>query len=101
EGGGRVSRRSSVTIHFDNATPTASLQTPAHTGVGPGGALRLVGTGLPGWTVLVDGKSLAQDAEGRFSVTTNMPADGRPKAVYLSHPARGIHVYLRRPAEGK
>jgi len=98
EGAGRVSRKSSVTILFDNATPTAALQTPANTGVGPGGSLRLVGAALPGWAVTVDGRPIALDADGRFSVSANMPGDGRPLAVYLSHPTRGSQVYLRRPA---
>lgn len=100
EGGGRVSRRSNITILFDNATPAASLQTPAGSGVSSGGTLRLAGTGLPGWTVTVDGKSVGQDADGRFAVTTTMPSDGRPAAVVLTHPSRGAHVYLRRPASG-
>jgi hypothetical protein len=98
EGGGRVSRRSSITIRFDNATPTASLQTPAHSGVGPGGSLPVVGMALPGWSVTVDGKPVGQDAGGRFSVRATMPQDGRPTAVRLTHPSRGAHVYLRRPA---
>jgi hypothetical protein len=98
EGAGRVSRKTSVTILFDNATPTAALQTPANTGVGPGGSLRLVGAALPGWAVTVDGRPIALDADGRFSVSANMPGDGRPLAVHLSHPTRGSHAYLRRPA---
>ncbi len=98
KGGGRVSRRTSITIRFDNAAPTASLQTPAQAGVGPGGQLHLSGIGLPGWSVVVDGKSIAQDADGRFSVNTTMPSNGRPVAVRLSHPSRGTHIYLRRPA---
>jgi len=98
EGGGRVSRKSSVTILFDNATPTAALQTPANSGVGPGGSLVLVGAALPGWGVAVDGRPIALDADGRFSVGAHMPADGRPLAVFLTHPTRGSHVYLRRPA---
>ena len=98
EGGGRVSRKSSVTILFDNASPTVALQTPANTGVGPGGSLLLTGAALPGWGVTVDGRAIALDADGRFSVSASMPADGRPLAVFLSHPTRGSHIYLRRPA---
>lgn len=97
QGSGRVSRRSSVSIRFDNATPTASLETPANVGVGPGGAFVLKGRGLSGWKVVVDAKPVAQDAEGRFSVKTTMPADGRPATVHLTHPHRGSHIYLRRP----
>jgi len=98
EGGGRVSRKTSVNLLFDNATPTAALQTPANTGVGPGGSLHLVGTALPGWSVAVDGRPIGLDADGRFSVSASMPGDGRPLGVYLTHPTRGSHVYLRRPA---
>jgi hypothetical protein len=98
EGGGRVSRKSSVTILFDNASPTVALQTPANTGVAPGGSLLLTGAALSGWAVMVDGRAIALDADGRFSVSANMPGDGRPLAVYLSHPTRGAHIYLRRPA---
>jgi ferric-dicitrate binding protein FerR (iron transport regulator) len=98
EGGGRVSRKTSINLSFDNATPTVALQTPANTGVGPGGSLHLVGTALPGWSVAVDGRPIGLDADGRFSVSANMPGDGRPLGVYLTHPTRGSHVYLRRPA---
>lgn len=101
EGGGRVSRRSSIAIHFDNATPAVSLQTPVSSGVGPGGQLPIRGTALPGWSVTVDGKPVGQDAEGRFSVNTSMPTDGRPTTVQLTHPTRGAHVYLRRPGGGR
>jgi ferric-dicitrate binding protein FerR (iron transport regulator) len=98
EGGGRVSRKTSINLSFDNATPTVALQTPANTGVGPGGSLHLIGTALPGWSVAVDGRAIGLDADGRFSVSANMPGDGRPLGVYLTHPTRGSHVYLRRPA---
>lgn len=101
EGGNRVSRRTSVTITFDNATPTAALQTPASTGVGPGGSVHLAGGVLPGWSVTVDGRVAGLDADGRFSLNANMPSDGRPLAVRLTHPTRGTHVYLRRPAGGR
>lgn len=98
EGGGRVSRKSSVTILFDNASPTVALQTPANPAVAPGGTLLLTGAALSGWAVMVDGRAIALDADGRFSVSAHMPGDGRPLAVYLSHPTRGAHIYLRRPA---
>lgn len=97
-GGGRVSRRSTVSIQFDNATPTASLSTPVDTGVSPGGVVHVSGTALPGWSASVDGKPLEQDGNNRFTMKTSMPSDGRALAVYLTHPSRGSHVYLRRPA---
>lgn len=98
EGGGRVSRLTTVNILFDNATPAASLQTPAGAGGPPGSELRLVGSALPGWVISVDGKASSPDAEGRFSVTTHMPPAGRPALLYLTHEKRGAHVYLRKAA---
>jgi hypothetical protein len=99
EGGGQLSRQTSVTILFDNATPTASLTTPSLSGAKPGSEITLAGTALPGWDVEVDGKSVGQDAGSRFSVKTQVPESGRPVSVRLTHPTRGTHVYLRRGAE--
>jgi hypothetical protein len=101
EGGGRVSRLTTVNISFDNATPTASLQTPINAGGPPGSTLGLNGTALPGWAITVDGRAVNPDPEGRFSVTTQLPANGRPALLYLTHPTRGAHVYLRRSAAGR
>lgn len=100
-GGGRVSRRSTVRISFDNATPTASLSTPVNIGAGPGGLVTVSGSALPGWSASVDGKALGQDSNNRFTMKTPMPSDGRALAVHLTHPGRGSHVYLRRPTGGK
>lgn len=97
-GGGRVSRKTTVSIRFDNATPTASLSTPANTGTPPGGAITISGTALPGWTATVDGKAVDQDAGGKFTVKTTMPSSGYALQVALTHKSRGSHVYLRRPA---
>jgi hypothetical protein len=96
EGGGRVSRQTSVTILFDNATPTASLSTPTDLKAAPGGDITLAGTALPGWQVEVDGRAVGQDAGSRFSVKTKVPENGRPVSVRLTHPTRGTHIYLRR-----
>ncbi len=100
-GGGHVSRKTSITIRFDNATPTASLATPVNTGAAPGGSVTISGTTLPGWTATVDGKALSQDPQGRFSVKTTMPSSGHALQVWLNHPSLGSHVYLRRPAGAK
>jgi hypothetical protein len=96
EGGGRVSRQTSVTILFDNATPTASLSTPTISGAKPGSDVTLSGMALPGWDVEVDGRTIGQDAGSRFSVKTKVPPNGQPVSVRLIHPTRGTHIYLRR-----
>lgn len=96
EGGGRVSRQTSVTILFDNATPTASLSTPTISGAKAGSEVTLSGMALPGWDVQVDGRTIGQDAGSRFSVKTKVPQNGKPVSVRLTHPTRGTHIYLRR-----
>jgi hypothetical protein len=101
EGGGRLSRQTTIEIRFDNAAPTVSLSTPAEPGVPPGGQLVVAGSVLPGWSVSVDGQPVSQDAEQRFSSATQMPASGRPLVVALGHPVHGTQLYLRRPAGGR
>jgi hypothetical protein len=96
KGGGKLSRRTPVVIAFDNAAPTASLNTPAQLPAGPGEPVTISGTVLPGWDVEVEGKRPEQDGQGRFSLPTLLPTERRALAVWLSHPSRGTHVYLRR-----
>jgi hypothetical protein len=95
-GGGKISRKTSVDVRFDNASPTASLNTPPSLGAPPGQAVQVSGTALRGWEVRVEGQRVATDAEGRFSQTATVPSERRALAVSLSHPERGTHVYLRR-----
>lgn len=96
QGGGRLSRRTPVIIAFDNAAPTATLDTPPELDSSPGEPVALRGTALPGWSVRVDEQRPALDAQGRFSLTSPWPRDRRALAVWLTHPGRETHVYLRR-----
>jgi hypothetical protein len=96
QGGGRLSRRTPVIIAFDNAAPTATLDTPPELDSPPGEPVALRGTALPGWNVRVEQQRPALDAQGRFSVTSPWPSDRRALAVWLTHPGRETHVYLRR-----
>jgi hypothetical protein len=96
EGGGKVSRRTHVVIRFDNAAPTASLKTPSRVSVKPGGEISIAGTAQPGWKVNVNGKTLAQDGQQRFSSKVEMPTNQRAIEVRLTHPQRGTHIYVRR-----
>lgn len=98
EGGGKVSRKTSVNIRFDNAAPKATLNTPAAPTAKAGDALDVSGLALPGWAVEVGGRTLPQDGQGRFSVSAQMPTERRALAVRLTHPRRGTHIYLRRAA---
>jgi ferric-dicitrate binding protein FerR (iron transport regulator) len=96
EAGGKVSRHTTVSIVFDNAAPMASLNTPVSMAAQPGDSVEISGTALPGWEVLIEGKSPARDAQGRFSLPVAVPGDRRALTVRLSHPERGTHIYLRR-----
>jgi hypothetical protein len=100
EGGGKVSRHTRVAIAFDNAAPTATLSTPATLAAEPGELVEVAGIALPGWDVNVEGQSPTRDAQGRFSVVARLPTERRALSVWLEHPKRGTHVYLRR-AQGR
>jgi hypothetical protein len=95
-GGGKISRQTSLSIKFDNAAPTASLNTPVQVPARSGEALTVSGTALPGWDVHVEGQPAKRDAQGRFFQATVMPAERRAVVIRISHPERGTHVYLRR-----
>jgi len=98
EGGGKVSRQTTVQIKFDNAAPTASLQTPVGLNVKQGEQVTISGVAQPGWNVEINGKSAALDGQQRFSQKAEMPTDERALAVRLTHPERGTHIYVRRAA---
>ena len=98
EGAGRVSRQTMVHIKFDNAAPTASLQTPVGPGIGQGEQITISGVAQPGWSVEVNGKSVGLDGQQRFSQKAEMPTDDHALAVRLTHPQRGTHIYVRRAA---
>jgi hypothetical protein len=97
-GGGKVSRHTRVDIQFDNAAPTVTLDAPPAQALEPGDPLTISGIALPGWQVQVGQQRAPQDDQGRFSLPTSWPSDTRAIAVRLSHPDRGTHVYVRRPA---
>jgi len=90
----RRSRTTTVSIRFDNATPTASIAGPVELPAGE--SVGLQGTALPGWSVSVDGKELPLDGQQRFSTEVTMPEDGTALPVRFEHPTRGVHYYLRR-----
>jgi hypothetical protein len=98
EGGGRISRHTTVDITFDNAAPMASLLTPVDPEVGADGDVTVAGVAQPGWQVEIGGDKIAQDGQQRFSRRMQLPTAERALAVKLVHPTRGVHIYLRRAA---
>ncbi|MEO8181786.1 MAG: hypothetical protein ABI895_23380 [Deltaproteobacteria bacterium] len=95
-GGGKISRRTTANVVFDNAAPKASISTPVSVAVAPGDELTITGTALPGWDVSIEGQPAKRDAQGRFSLPVTWPRERHALAIRLSHPERGVHVYLRR-----
>ncbi len=96
EGAGQRSRGTTVVVQFDNAAPTASISAPGERSFAPGATVSVAGSALPGWTVSVQGRELAQDAQQRFSGEAAAPSDVRALTIRFSHPQRGVHYYLRR-----
>jgi hypothetical protein len=96
--GSEQSRKTTVVVQFDNAAPTASISSPAERGFAAGSTVTAAGMALPGWTVSVAGRDLAQDAQQRFSGEVGAPGDASALAIRFAHPQRGVHYYLRRPS---
>jgi ferric-dicitrate binding protein FerR (iron transport regulator) len=96
--GGKSSKPTTLEIQFDNATPTASLKSPADRSFAPGAAVTVSGVALSGWTVSTGGKELPMDAQQRFNADVTAPAGQRALAIRFVHPGRGVHYYLRRVA---
>lgn len=92
------SRPTGLAIRFDNAAPTASISSPADGSFGPGQAVLVAGTALPGWNVSVGNQTLAQDGQNRFSATVPAPAGLGALAIRFAQTQRGVHYYLRRCA---
>jgi len=98
EGSGKLSRPTTINVTFDNAAPTATITTPPRARANPGELVKISGTTLSGWDVSVEGRPAQRDAQGRFSASVPWPGGHRAVAVRLSHPERGVHLYLRRAA---
>ncbi len=92
--GARSSPRTSLTLAFDNAAPTAQITAPP-----PRAAwtdpLTVRGVTALGWSVAVEGQPAAVDASGRFRADVAIGTK-RVIAIRLAHPEHGVHYYLRR-----
>jgi len=95
----RQSRRTTIHIRFDNATPTASLDPVSAEQVASGSGVTISGRALPGWEVSVDGKPIPLDGQSRFRGKADVPAGQSSLPVKFEHPTRGTHYYLRRPSQ--
>ena len=95
---GVKSKVSTLRIGFDQTTAQVYIETPVD-GRAWGPYIEVAGATLPGWTATIDGKSIPADKDTRrFGTMMPAPKDARAVAIQLSHPERGVHVYLRRGA---
>lgn len=100
-GGGYRSKTTTLAIQFDNAAPKASIEEPASGSFAPGATVRVAGTALPGWKVVVNGQRLTMDAEHRFAGSAVAPTGQRALVIELIHSPHGADYYLRRSGAGR
>ena len=95
---GKASRRTTVTVRFDNAAVTAQVDTPRDgVRVTPGDEIEVAGVAIEGSTVAVGAAPLEVDEQGRFRGKARPPAaNERSIAIRLAHPKSGVHYYVRR-----
>lgn len=95
-GGGRQSPRTTVTLRYDTATPTANVDTPSDRGFAGGATVTVSGTAQVGSRVSVGGQQLEVNGRGAFSGTAAALTGGL--AVRITTPNQGVHYFVRRSA---
>jgi hypothetical protein len=93
--GGKRSLKTAVALHFDNASPMASLRAPPSAGFEAAGSVHVAGVALPGAEVSVLGQRLSLDAQQRFAGDVTLPPGTRSMAVRIDHPRTGTRYYVR------
>lgn len=92
--GGRKSDPGKLSIEFDNAAPSASIE-----GIDEvGGTLHVKGTVIEGSTVTANGATIELDRHRRFSADLAPGADEDGAAVRIANSKGGIHYYVMRVA---
>ena len=93
---GRASPKTTVSIRFDNAAPTAQFFA-ARSGAEPPppGLVSVDGVTIDGAKVTAGGRSLPVDERGRFSAVVAPLSGDDAVVVRLEHPRTGVHYYVR------
>lgn len=94
--GGQTSEETTLSIRFDNASPSVSLRLPAATGFDPGGEVRVSGVAVADARVSVLGNPVALDRQHRFDTAVAVPAGTHAFTVRIDHPRTGTQYYVRR-----
>jgi hypothetical protein len=92
----RRSKPTTVDILFDNAAPTASLESPPAAGFRADQPVEVRGLALEGTRLSIEGEPVALDERHAFTHTLTLASDKPALAVRFQHPAHGVRYYLRR-----
>ncbi len=95
---GSTSPTTRLSVRFDNAAPTASVQSPESGSFSAGSTVEVAGIAARGWRVRAGGQALSLDGQFRFSATVQVPAGRDSLVLELAHARHGTHYYLRRAA---
>jgi FecR protein len=96
---GHTSPKTTVTIRFDNAAPTAQFFSKrSSTETAPKGLVAVDGVTIDGTKVSAGGHALAVDDHGRFRAEVAPLSGDDAVVVRLEHPRTGVHYYVRRLA---
>jgi hypothetical protein len=99
---GKQSPKTTVSVRFDNAAPTAQFfRASRGSGGGSPRAIAVDGVTVDGAKVSVGGEPVAVDGHGRFHTQATPLAGDDAVAVRLEHPRTGVHYYVRRRAPGR
>jgi hypothetical protein len=99
---GKQSPKTSVSVRFDNAAPTAQFfRAPPGAGNGSPRAIAVDGVTVDGAKVSVGGQPIAVDGHGRFRFEAAPLAGDEAVAVRLEHPRTGVHYYVRRRSQAR
>jgi len=92
---GQTSPKTTVTIRFDNAAPTAQFFPKRADGEAAPGTVVVDGVTIDGAKVSAGGRSLPVDERGRFKAAVAPLAGDDGVVVRLEHPRTGTHYYVR------
>jgi hypothetical protein len=101
EGGAARPQVTTLIIRFDNAAPTAYLESAQALARNADGTFTLRGGALPGSEISVDGVRVPLDAEGRFETRVTLAPGARGFGLAIKHARAGSHYYVRRAQDGK
>jgi len=99
---GHTSPKTTLTIRFDNAAPTAQFFSKrSDAATAPKGLVAIDGVTIDGAKVSAGGHSVPVDDRGRFRADV-APLNGDDAVIVrLEHPRTGVHYYVRRVASSR